>query len=246
MAVPTTRQEFKDYCLRRLGAPVTQINLSDDQIDDRIDEALLFYYDYHYDGSQLVYYKYQVTQQDKDNKYITLPQDTIGAVRIFSIQDNLSLGGFFNITYQIALNDLYSLTSQSLVPYYMTFSHVQQIKDLLVGHQPVRFNRHVNKFYIDMNWDRVNVGQYLIIELYQKVDPEVYPDAWGDRWLQRYATCLMKEQWGINLTKFTGLQLAGGVQFNGDRILTDAQNEKKDLEEQVISHFSLPNYDMIG
>lgn len=246
MSVPTTRTEFKDYCMRRLGAPVTQINISDDQIEDRIDEALEFYYDYHYDGSELVYYKYEVTANDKVNGYIQLPNTFIGAVKLFSIQDNLSLGGFFNITYQIALNDLYSLTSQSLVPYYMTFSHVQQIKNLLVGHQPIRYNRKSNKFYIDMNWDRVQPGQYLIIEGYQKMDPEIYPEVWGDRWLYRYTKALLKEQWGDNLTKFTGLQLAGGVQFNGERILSDAQQEKKDLEEQVISHFSLPNYDMIG
>ena len=52
MAIPATRKEFKDYCLRRLGSPVIDINVDDQQVEDRIDEALLYYRDYHYDGTE--------------------------------------------------------------------------------------------------------------------------------------------------------------------------------------------------
>ena len=71
MSSPITRDQFKENCLRRLGKPVIEINVDDDQVEDRIDEALRYYWDYHFDGSEKIYYKYQVTEQDKINKYIT-------------------------------------------------------------------------------------------------------------------------------------------------------------------------------
>ena len=80
MATPTTKEEFKQYCLRKLGAPVIEINVDDDQVDDRIDEALRYYWDYHFDGSDKIYYKHQITQTDIANKYIILPENIIGAV----------------------------------------------------------------------------------------------------------------------------------------------------------------------
>ncbi len=124
MATPTTKAEFKEYCLRKLGKPVIEINVDDDQVDDRIDEAIRYWYDYHFDGSDRVYYKHQVTDTDKANKYITLPENIIGAVRVFQIGDpSIRADDLFNIRYQIALNDLYTLTNVSLVPYYMVMEH---------------------------------------------------------------------------------------------------------------------------
>ena len=152
----------------------------------------------------------------------------------------------FDIRYQIALNDMYTLTSVSMVPYYMAFQHIQLLEQLLVGQQPIRYNRHNDKLYVDMNWDKVNVGGYIIVEAYQVLDPEVYTDAWSDRWLTRYATALIKKQWGSNLTKFIGMQLPGGVQFNGDRIYNDAVAEIEQMEKDMSSSYSLPAFDMIG
>ena len=64
MAKITSREKFKEYILRRLGSPVIDINVDDEQIDDRIDDALLKYRDYHFDGMQHVYYPYQLTQTE--------------------------------------------------------------------------------------------------------------------------------------------------------------------------------------
>ena len=148
MVAPTTRASFKENCLRRLGKPVIEINVDDDQVDDRIDEALRYFWDYHFDGSLKTYYKYQVTEEDKTNKYITLPENIIGAVTIFDVGAALGTNNLFNIRYQIALNDLYTLTSVSMVPYYMAMTHVQFLEQLLVGRQPLRYNRHSNKHYL--------------------------------------------------------------------------------------------------
>lgn len=247
MATPTTRIEFKNYCLRRLGAPVIEINVDDDQIDDRIDDALRYYWDYHFDGTEKMYYKHQVTSTDRTNKYITVPENIIGAINVFSIADpSIRTDDLFNIRYQIALNDLYTLTSVSMVPYYMVMQHLGVIAEILVGRQPMRYNRHMNKLYVDMDWNKIKDGEYLLIEAYQIVDPDEYSNVWKDQWLMRYTTALIKRQWGSNLTKFTGMVLPGGVQFNGEKIYNDAVQEITMLEQEMIRSYSLPVSDMIG
>jgi hypothetical protein len=246
MARPTNREEFKQFVLRRLGAPVIEINVDDTQLEDRIDEALLYYADYHYDGTEATYYKHQITAEDVTNKYITLPENIIGAVRIFDLGSSLTAGGFFNIQYQIALNDLYTLTSQSILPYYMAIQNLSVLQEVLVGRQPIRYNRHVNKLYIDMNWDKVQEGHFLIVEAYKVVDPDEFTDVWADRWLYRYATALIGVQWGSNLTKFANMSLPGGVQFNGGEILSRYQKEQDDLEQEMLFGYGLPPMDMVG
>lgn len=247
MATPTSRAEFKEYCLRKLGKPVIEINVDDDQVDDRIDEALRYYYDYHFDGSEKIYYKHAVTSEDKANKYITLPENIIGAVSVFSIADpSIRSDDLFNIRYQIALNDLYTLTSVSMVPYYMVMEHLALINELLVGKQPIRYSRHKDRLHVDTDWNNIRVGEYLLIEAYEVIDPNTWTDAWSDRWLQNYCTAIIKRQWGSNLTKFSGLQLPGGVQFNGEKIYNDAVDEITKMEQEMISSYSLPVSDMIG
>lgn len=247
MAVPTSRTEFKEYCLRALGKPVIEINVDDDQIEDRIDEALKYYWDYHFDGSERIYYKHLITDTDKANKYITMPENINGVVRIFSIADpSIRSDDLFNIRYQIALNDLYTLTSVSMVPYFMVMENLALIAEMLVGQQPIRYNRHRNQLFVDMDWNSLNVGEYLLVEAYQVIDPNTYTDAWGDRFLARYCTALIKRQWGNNLKKFQGMQLPGGVQFNGQQIYEEADAEIKQIEQDMIINNSLPVMDMVG
>ena len=246
MATPTSRATFKEYCLRSLGKPVIEINVDDDQVDDRVDEALKYYWDYHFDGSEKLYYKYQVTDQTKADRYITMPENVIGVINLFPVGQALNTNNLFNIRYQIALNDLYTLTSVSMVPYYMAMQHVQFLEQMLVGQQPIRYNRHMNRLYVDMDWNIISSGDYIVAEAYQIVDPDVYTDAWSDRWLLRYATCLIKLQWGNNLKKFQGMQLPGGVQFHGQKIYDDAAAEIAKMEEEMINSYSLPVADMIG
>ena len=246
MAVPNSRSTFKELCLRRLGKPVIEINVDDDQVEDRIDQALAYYQDYHFDGTEKTFLKHAVTQTDLDKQYIDIPNSVIGIVNIFDIGDATSTNNLFNIRYQIALNDLYDLSRYDLVPFYMNFMNIRMIEEILVGKQPIRYNRHVNKLHIDMDWEKLNVGDFIVAHVYKKLDGDTYSDLWGDRWLAEYTTCLIKYQWGSNLSKFTGMQLPGGVQFNGADILSQAQMEKDKLEQEMISAYSLPVHDMTG
>ena len=246
MAQPTTRAEFKEWCLRKLGKPVIEINVDDDQVEDRIDESLSYYWDYHFDGTERTFLKHIVTADDKTNKYIAVPENIIGVINLFDIGDSLSVNNIFNIRYQFALNDIYDMSNYSLTHYMMAMQHIQFIEELLVGKQPIRYNRHVNRLYIDMDWNRIDVGNYIVAECYQIVDPATYSDVYKDRWLQNYCSAKIKYQWGTNLTKFIGMQLPGGVQFNGEQILNDALAEIQRLEEDMINSYSLPVTDMVG
>jgi hypothetical protein len=246
MATASSRATFKEYCLRSLGKPVIEINVDDDQVDDRIDEALEYWIDYHYDGTEHTFLKHAVTQDDKDNGYITVSEDIIGVMDLFDIGDALSTNNLFNIRYQIALNDLYDLSRYDLVPYFMNFQNIRFIEEMLIGKQPFRYNRHLDKLHIDMDWDKIAVGNYVVAKVYQKVDPDTNTDAWNDRWLKRYATALIKRQWGANLIKYEGMQLPGGVQFNGRSIYEDAIQEIQRLEEEMNTSYGLPVHDMIG
>jgi len=327
MAVPASRADFKEYCLRKLGKPVIEINVDDDQVEDRIDEALRYFWDYHFDGADKQYYRYPIQTKDlpdriaelrivsggtgysntdtitftnatgdneggsaaatlvTDNNgtitsvtvtnpgvryrldptvtvntstgsganllaskggWIPLPDNIIGVVNLFPIGQSLNTNNLFNIRYQIALNDLYTLTSVSMVPYYMALNHVQFLEEMLVGKQPIRYNRHMNRAYIDMDWGVVNVGDYVILEAYSIVDPNTFTKTWSDRWLARYAECLIKEQWGQNLKKFDGMKMPGGLTFNGQKIYDEAVQERKALETEMVYTYSIPAADQIS
>ena len=247
MARPNSRESFKQYCLRNLGSPVIDINVDDEQLEDRIDEALQYYRDYHYDGTTHDYMKHQITSNDLTNKYIPISENVQGIVRVFDIDDTgIGASSLFNVRYQIHLNDLYNFSSASYAPYVSALTNIATMEEIFVGKQPIRFNRHVNKLFIDMDWDSVKVGEFIIIEGYRTTDPDTYTDVWNDRWLLRYGTALFKRQCGENLSKFAGVQLPGGITLDGPRIMSEAREEIQNLEQEMITSYSLPVHDMTG
>ena len=246
MALPSTRETFKQYCLRQLGKPVIDINVSDDQCEDRIDDALQYYRDYHFDGTEKVYLKKTLTADDITNMYLDVDSSIVGVVNMFDIGDSVNTNNIFNLKYQISLNDIFDASDVTMLGFYQAFAHVALLEELLVGQQPLRFNRHKNRVHVDMNWNKVIAGEILIFEAYQVVDPAANADVWADRWLIRYTTELFKKQWGSNLSKFEGMQLPGGVTFNGVKIYDDAITELNKLEEEMITSYSLPVHDLTG
>ena len=271
MAIPTTKATFKSYCLRALGFGVIDINVSDDQADDRIDEALQYFAQYHYDGIEKMYLKYQITEADitragsnttttatdtidstitasfgEGNGFIPMPSSVVSVIQIFPFDDS-STNNMFDIRYQLRLNDLYDFPSTSIIHYEMTMQQLDHLSHILVGEKPLRFNQHQNRLYIDMDWSHdVNAGEFLIIECYRKIDPASYSDIFDDIYLKRYATALIKRQWGANLSKFNGVAMLGGVTMNGEAIYSQAIEELNRLEEQIQLSFETPIDYMVG
>jgi len=251
MPTVTDRQTLKEYCLRRLGAPVIEINVDDEQVEDRIDDTLQYWQDYHFDGLQKLYYIKKVSQTDIDQKYVDLTSvtdssnnslDIVGVTRIFPVTDSQSSINMFDLRYQLRLNELYDFTSASYVNYTLTQQHLRSLELMFSGEVPIRFQRHMKKLYIDWAWgaSEAPLGTTIIAECYASINPQVYNEVWNDRWIKEYATALIKRTWGNNLKKFAGLQLPGGVTLNGDKIYQEADDEIRALQEQMETQYGAP------
>ena len=247
----TTRQDFTNYCLRRLGAPVIQINVDEDQISDRIDDAIQYWQDYHFDGTQKVYWIHTITNQDVSNMYLDATQalasdgsglQIIGISRIFPLSDSQATINMFDLRYQLRLNELYDFTSASMINYTMTQQHLRSLELQFTGEVPIRFNRATQRLFIDWAWGDLEAptGQVVISECYAAVDPAQSPKMWDDRWLKRYATALIKQQWGSNMSKYGGLQLPGGVTLNGKDVFDEASDEIDQLHKEMQNEYSAP------
>ena len=262
MAVPSTKTTFKEYCLRALGKPVIDINVDDDQVDDRIDEAVQYFAQYHVDGVERMYLKYLVTDADitrmttdtsesvtdssvtttwqRADNFLVVPSSVISVVNVFPLSDRSSMN-LFDVRYQLRLNDLYDFSSTSIVHYEMTMRHLDFLDHILVGEKPMRFNQLSNRLFIDMDWSNdITAGEYLIIEVFRKLDPDTHTDIYDDIYLKRYATALIKRQWGQNSTKFNGTPMLGGVTLNGPELFSTAIAEQQKLEEEIRSNYEEP------
>lgn len=303
-----SREQLKQYCLRSLGAPVVEVNVDDDQLEDRIDEALDYWRLYHYEGIEQIYMKQpirasemtltsggltfniaervtgvtsgataevvrestrvstdtlllvknvtgtfvpgeaisgsaghtatltNITLREYDKRYVEVPDYVWGVTKILSMGQASSSKNIFDLQYQLRLNDLYDLTSTSLIYYKTVMSHLALLDLELNGHQGFRFNRMSNKLYLDANWNTDFIlGDHIIVQGYRAMDPSEFTKCWNEPWLKHYVTALFKKQWGTNMKKFGGLQLPGGVTLNGQETYDEAIEEIKSLEDELMT-----------
>jgi hypothetical protein len=275
MSKPASRQQLIDYCLRRLGAPVLEVNVDDDQIDDLVDDALQYFNERHFDGVERMYLKYEITQSDIDrgkaklpngpgivtttatslgntynwyesSNYIQVPDSVIGVEKIFKFDTSSISGGMFSIKYQLFLNDLYYFNSVELLQYAMVKSYLEDIDFLLTTDKQIRFNKRQNRLYLDVDWGQQRAGNYLILDCYRILNPNDFTKVYNDSFIKQYLTALIKRQWGQNLIKFRGVKLPGGIELNGREFYEDAQRELDDLKQRMSLEYELPPYDFIG
>ena len=167
-----TRTQFKDYCLRRLGFPVIQINVDEDQVEERIDDALQFWNDYYFDGTEKMFMKHQLTLEDIERRWIYVPDAVTFVTGVIPFDDSNSSINMFDLRYQLRLHDLYDFTSVSYVSYEITMQHIRSLNLLFSGTPQFRFNRHQNKLFLDIKWDDMRPGEYVIVECYRKLNPD--------------------------------------------------------------------------
>ena len=274
------RDDFKDYCLRRLGAPVLEINVSHEQIEDLIDDGIQLYQERHFDGVERMYLKYKITQDDIDrgtakntdgvgivtttatsansgagtftsswyetSNFIQVPESVLGIEKIFKFDTSSISGGMFSIKYQLFLNDLYYFNSVELMQYSMTKSYLEDIDFLLTTDKQIRFNKRQDRLYLDIDWESEKADNYLVLECYRALDPASFSGVYNDSFLKKYLTVLIKRQWGLNMMKFTGTKLPGGVELNGRQYYEDAERELEDIKQRMTLEYELPPLDMIG
>ena len=97
-----------------------------------------------------------------------------------------------------------------------------------------------------MDWGDLKAGDFLLVEMSFRQDPTTYTSMFNDNWLKDYVEALFMQQWGRNLSKYDGIQMLGGVTLNGRRILEDASQFKKDLEETLRTTYEIPPLDLVG
>lgn len=251
MAAPTSRQGLIDYCLRRLGDPVIEINVDVDQLEERIDDSLQMYQEYHSDATVKTYLKHLVTADDVTNEYIPISSSIIFVSRLLPVNNAFGASrNFFDVKYQMMLNDIADLQNWAGdLAYYEQMQQYLSLLDMkLNGHPQVEFSRRQNRLYIhgDFADKDIKAGDYIIAEVYQIVDPDTHTSVYDDMWLKEYSTALIKQQWGANLIKFEGMQLPGGVSLNGRQLFDDAMQDIEKLRERIRLEHELPPNFFVG
>ena len=271
MATPNSRQALKDYALRNLGFPVIDINVDEDQVDDRLDDALQKFAEFHYDSTHCDYLALKMTSALWANAsntnanssnttianttfgWVPLPDNVIGVTRILPLSSETvsSQGSNFNIfdlNYQLRLNELYEFTSSSYQYYWIARTHIRMLEMILIGQNPVRFNKHMGRLYIDMHWkdQEISPDRYFIVECTRVLAPDEFPKVYNDMWLKEYFTQVLKRQWGSNLTKYGNYTLPGGMIINGEKMYADSVAEILRLEDQLKNDFQTPPDMLLG
>ena len=251
MANPNSRATLIDYCKRRLGDPVIEVNVDEDQVEDRVDEALQYYQEFHSDATVRTYLKHLVTSDDVTNEYISVNSNILFISKMFPLTSTFNNSrNFFDIKYQMMLNDIADLMNfAGDLAYYEQMQQYLSLLDMKLNGQPqVQFSRKQNRLYIfgDFADNDIKAGDYIVAEVYSIVDPNTHTSVYNDMFLKEYTTALIKQQWGANLIKFEGMQLPGGVILNGRQIYDDATSEIATLRENLRLEHEFPPDFFVG
>ena len=246
-----SRDGLKEYCLRALGKPVIEINVSDEQVEERIDDALQYFGEYHFDGIERTIYKHTMTQPETDQALtegyfeIPIPANIFSVLKVHSLYENFS-ANFFNIKYQSVLRNINEWGRIDLPQYDMTKQHYSLLQFMLDPETRYEFQRVKSQMRIYTTAEGFGPNQTILLEVYRILDPETHTRIYDNRLLKQYTTALIKRQWGANLSKFDGVQLLGGVTMNGSQIYEQANSEIERLEERMLKEHSDPFGFMIG
>ena len=273
MAQPASRLDLINYCKRQLGAPVLEINIADEQVDDLVDDALQYFHERHFDGVVQTYLKYKITQDDIDRGKgkgssnpkgvvtTTASTDIDGASVTFSYEENsnyiqvppsiIGINKIFRFDNSTISGGMFSLkyhffNSMEMLSYAMTKTYLSDIDFLLNTEKQIRFNQRQDRLYLDVDWGNVQLGEYIVLDCWRLLDPNDFARVYNDSFLKKYLTALMKRQWGQNLIKFQGVKLPGGIELNGRQIYDDAEKDLEIIREQMSNTYELPPLDMIG
>lgn len=271
MALPTTRQQFIAYCKRNLGEPVIEVNVSEQQCEDRVDEALEKFYERHYDACEERYLGYCVTETDVRRGYIQLTEDFEGVMEVRSTSNGtvtFSDSGLFDVNYQFHMEEIFgpasSFRTGAISFYYVNMSYLSLVNWVFNVQPQFYFSRVARRLRINNLNRSLRSGEVLVIRAYirlfgeeqdfplhdsNSLDPDdsnyveidnIHENVWKDAWLRKYATALIKRQWGENLKKFGAIQLLGGVTLNGSDIYNEAVEEIRNLEEDLQNSYEFP------
>lgn len=243
MAKPNTRVAFGEYCLRKLGKPVININVAPEQVTDRIDEALQVYSEKHFDATEKQWIGYKVTADDILNGYVTLPDDILVVDQIVgmdNIYQSYNDDQDFGYRYQLMMGSFSPFGSLDILSYYLNVSYINEINSLINVTPTFEYTRHKNKLTIAQNMKEFRVDNTICLHVMKIINPDENPYVWNDKWLKEYATALIKRQWGLNMKKHGEIALLGGITVNGQQIYDEALTDIAALEEELDTVYQEP------
>lgn len=257
MAAISSRLGLINYCLRKLGEPVIEVNVDEDQVEDKVDDALQVYQEFHSDATYRTYYTTIVTEQNMEDEYVTIPSDVLYVTRMMKGGMGMMGGGWHNFPYQWWTSQMGGMGGGSCGGNQMyggmnmmvqSYMYMSMIDTVLNGAPLIEFVRRANRLHIQGEVDSggMKVGQHMAFECYRALDPEVHTSIYNDMFMKDYTTALIKEQWGQNMSKFEGMQLPGGVTINGRVILEEAKGEIESLRERMRLEQECPPEFMVG
>ena len=234
--------DLKAYILRKLGSPVINIELTDDQLEDCIDDTLMEYHESHYGGSFIKYLAMTLEEDETAYQLDDEVQEVVSILKsdditfLWKDDDPLLISAFYKG------NEHYTFNGHDLV-------------DVEVYRQ--QFKMFANYFELPIMFDYNTSTKRLHLAVEPDSDTDVFLKVFAteddqvatyltDKWVKAYATAMARLQWGDNLSKYEGANLPGGAQFNYGQIITRAQEDLERLREELEDKYSLPLDPLIG
>jgi hypothetical protein len=230
-----SRSALRTYILERLGEPINRVNVTEDQLQARIDDALDLYSQYSPDAKEKTWIKYEVTEEDETNGYIKLPE-TEKIVSLLSIRNSATSSSSSVYTYgntKYRSSEIWRMIdNDDIIQYYSMMQTIQLYDDIFGSYDMANYEFNPNSNGI-IKIKNLKKGQTIYIEGLKIVDFEKSTSIWNDQWIKNYATALVQYQWGFNLSKYSNVPLIGGITVNGNELMQSALQEKEKLEEQI-------------
>ncbi len=242
MALPTSRQTLINYCRQELGEPVIQVNISQSQAENAVDNALQYWREYHADAQERTFLAIQLTQPQIDSKTVILPPNVTSVLRVVDPNTfgGSSIGGesLFDFDFQFMSATVWDMMSfGGAVGYYVTKQYLAELDTLLSPAPQFRFRQHTNQLHIDANLaGLLSAGKYLLVECHAWLDEVDHSKVWSDPYLRELTTGFMKKYWGEILKKFGGVTLPSGIQLNGQVIFDEAVQQIELAKRNIKLH----------
>lgn len=226
-----TKIDLKKYILRKLGSPVINIELADEQMDDCIEEALERFIELHYDGTDEGFIFLDVI---KNQQNYTLPEIVQDVLEIMLISNNI-LNDESLLVQPFYVGNNYSSDDLNLVDVEVFKQHMETVSDYFENDIMYDYNTTTKKLKLHT---KPLHDETVALHVYSSPEDETV--LYQNSWIKKYCVALSKIQWGINLGKYDGATLPGGVALNYESIKSEGKEEKEQLDLELEERYGEP------
>jgi hypothetical protein len=245
----TTPYDLVQYALRKLGAPVHNIEVDDFQIHDILTDALALYSKQHFESLKTFYWTVKITPANVKKGYVPFPPDVLeitdvkipgeGLKQTSDLLDSIPFHTFTQYSYS-SISSTSSDMTDNLVFYQVAMMAVETMRSVFQSIVQFQWRELEKKLYL---YKRLKADTVLLIEGSRMVDPDdpSYDYIWNSAFLKKYVTALIGRQWGVNVgLKYKNVPASAGVTLDGEKILERYDAEVKEIERELRSGWEEP------